>query len=106
MLAKFFERWPEKAAGKRCCDLSAGCGLVGIVLSKLEAEVTATDLEPNLPLLRKNFEANGESLGGSSLLAMRTAAPRQRAVELCRIEAPEYIAQRLLAEVQALKLTS
>lgn len=59
VLAKLFERWPERVAGRRCLDLSAGCGLVGVTLAKLGGEVTATDLEPNLPLLRKNFEANG-----------------------------------------------
>lgn len=64
VLAKLFERWPEQVAGARCLDLSAGCGLVGLALSKLgAAEVVATDLEPNLPLLRKNYEANGEPAG-------------------------------------------
>ncbi|GAB4816007.1 hypothetical protein N2152v2_003053 [Parachlorella kessleri] len=59
VLAKYFERWPLKVAGKRCLDSSAGCGLVGIALSKLgAAQVVATDLEPNLGLLRKNVEAN------------------------------------------------
>lgn len=29
MLAKYFERWAEKYKGRRCLDLSAGCGLVG-----------------------------------------------------------------------------
>jgi hypothetical protein len=27
--AKYAEKWPQLFAGKRCCDLSAGCGLVG-----------------------------------------------------------------------------
>jgi hypothetical protein len=27
--AKYVEKWPQLFAGKRCCDLSAGCGLVG-----------------------------------------------------------------------------
>ena len=30
-------------------------------MSKLGAEVWATDLEPNLPLLKDNFAANGKS---------------------------------------------
>lgn len=29
VVAKFFERWGNRWAGKRCLDLSAGCGLVG-----------------------------------------------------------------------------
>lgn len=60
MLAKFFERQAATIEGKRCLDLSAGCGLPGLVLSRLGAgAVVATDLAPNLPLLRKNAEANG-----------------------------------------------
>lgn len=60
MLAKFFERQAAAVAGKRCLDLSAGCGLPGLVLAKLGAgAVVATDLQPNLPLLRKNAAANG-----------------------------------------------
>ena len=29
VVAKYFERWGNRWAGKRCLDLSAGCGLVG-----------------------------------------------------------------------------
>ena len=29
VMAKYFERWNSLWAGKRCLDLSAGCGLVG-----------------------------------------------------------------------------
>ena len=29
VVAKFFERWGSRWAGKKCLDLSAGCGLVG-----------------------------------------------------------------------------
>ncbi|PSC72502.1 lysine methyltransferase METTL21D [Micractinium conductrix] len=60
VLAKLFEKHPQRWAGRRCLDLSAGCGLPGLALCKLGADaVTATDLAPNLPLLRKNAEANG-----------------------------------------------
>lgn len=38
-----------------CCLLPAG-----VVMAKLGASVTATDLEPNLPLLRSNCKDNGE----------------------------------------------
>ncbi|KAK9791359.1 hypothetical protein WJX73_007751 [Symbiochloris irregularis] len=27
VMAKYFERWPDLVCGKRCLDLSAGCGL-------------------------------------------------------------------------------
>ena len=65
MLAKLFERHASTVAGKRCLDLSAGCGLPGLVLAKLGAgAVVATDLAPNLPLLRKNSEANGAPEAG------------------------------------------
>lgn len=43
---------------RRCLDLSSGCGLVGIVMARLGALVTATDLKPNVPLLQRNCQAN------------------------------------------------
>ncbi|KAF6266140.1 putative methyltransferase-domain-containing protein [Scenedesmus sp. NREL 46B-D3] len=57
--AKYVEKWPELFAGKRCCDLSAGCGLVAVVMAKLGASAAATDLAPNLPLLIDNCKDNG-----------------------------------------------
>jgi predicted nicotinamide N-methyase len=63
VLAKYFELHSARYKAKRCLDLSAGCGLPGIVLSRLGAQVTATDLAPNLPLLEKNAAANGEGEG-------------------------------------------
>lgn len=54
------ERHQELVAGRAVLDLSAGCGLVAIVATRLGARRTvATDLEPNLPLLRRNCERNG-----------------------------------------------
>lgn len=67
VLAKMFERHAARFAGKRCLDLSAGCGLPGVVLSKLGARVTATDLAPNLALLEKNAKANGGCCSGAPL---------------------------------------
>jgi predicted nicotinamide N-methyase len=29
VVAKYAERWPDRFRGKRCLDLSAGCGLIG-----------------------------------------------------------------------------
>ena len=59
VLAKYLEKNAARYAAARCLDLSAGCGLPGIVLAKLGAKVTATDLGPNLVLLEKNAKANG-----------------------------------------------
>lgn len=59
VLSKYFERHPQLVEGKRCLDLSAGCGLVGLVLCKLGSDVVATDLKENLPLLQRNFNENG-----------------------------------------------
>ena len=79
VLAKYFERWPQKVAGKRCLDLSAGCGLVGIALAKLgAAQVVATDLEPNLALLHKNNEVNGEPLKLGPGYVSKTTVRHQR----------------------------
>jgi predicted nicotinamide N-methyase len=64
VLSKWAERHSALIAGKRCLDLSAGCGLVAAALAALGAEVVATDLAPNLPLLRANCEANGARLWG------------------------------------------
>lgn len=72
VLAKYFERHAGRYAGARCLDLSAGCGLPGLVLARLGARVTATDLSPNLPLLEKNAAANG---GPLSILDAWTDAP-------------------------------
>lgn len=55
VLAKYFEKRPDLVRGKRCLELGAGCGLVGIVMAVLEAAtVTLTDMAGNLPLLEKN----------------------------------------------------
>eukprot|EP00879_Flechtneria_rotunda_P030302 GHRR01032922.1.p1 GENE.GHRR01032922.1~~GHRR01032922.1.p1 ORF type:complete len:247 (+),score=39.72 GHRR01032922.1:247-987(+) len=59
VVAKYLEKWPVLVRGKRCLDLSAGCGLVAVVMAKLGAHVCATDLIPNLPLLQDNCRTNG-----------------------------------------------
>jgi predicted nicotinamide N-methyase len=48
----------------RAVELGSGCGLVSCVLARLGADVTATDMEGNLPLLGDNLRANGA--GGSA----------------------------------------
>lgn len=62
-MAKFFERWPQLVREKKCLDLSAGCGLVGIVMSKFGGIVTASDMGSNLSLLKKNWGANEVDAG-------------------------------------------
>ena len=65
VLSKFLERrfgaGPAALSGRRAVELGAGCGLVSCVLARLGADVTATDMEPNLPLLRDNLRANRAS---------------------------------------------
>lgn len=77
VLAKFIERRHREEqgawAGARCLDLSAGCGLVAVVLAALGASVVATDLQANLPLLRKNCDANGAGAAGGWELAVELA---------------------------------
>lgn len=44
---------------KRCLDLSAGCGLVAVVMSHMRpTSVVATDLVENIPLLQRNCTQN------------------------------------------------
>ncbi|CAG9461925.1 unnamed protein product [Pedinophyceae sp. YPF-701] len=60
VVAKMLEKAAERVRGKRCLELSAGTGLVAVVMARLGASrVVATDLEPNLPLLRRNVAKNG-----------------------------------------------
>ncbi|KAF5834016.1 putative methyltransferase-domain-containing protein [Dunaliella salina] len=59
VLSRYIERHASHFRGKRCLDLSAGCGLVGITLAVQGAEqVVATDLPPNIPLLHDNCQQN------------------------------------------------
>ena len=52
----------------------------GIVLAKLGAEVTATDLGPNLGLLLENFAANGAAQQ-PALHEERRLAPSMQHIE-------------------------
>lgn len=69
VVAKWAEKHAQQLVGQRVLDLSAGCGLVALAAARLgAARVVATDLGPNLPLLRKNAEANGEEQHGAATL--------------------------------------
>jgi len=57
-----------RGEGKRCCDVGAGCGLLGVSLCLLAPDVLGsvvlTDLPGQLPLLRKNVDQNGMEHSG------------------------------------------
>eukprot|EP00953_Heterococcus_sp_UTEX-ZZ885_P010457 6109-Heterococcus_DN1.PRE.1 len=55
------KQYSQKLHSKRVLELGAGCGLAGIYCSLKGADVTLTDLEQVLPILRTNVRAN---LGG------------------------------------------
>ena len=58
-LAHYFTKNPEVVRGKIILELGAGCGLCSIAASKLGAcKVIISDMECQLPHLRKNVLAN------------------------------------------------
>lgn len=65
VLSKWMERHKDASiAGASVVDLSAGVGLLAAVASRLGAgRVAATDLAPNLPLLRRNVERAADEGG-------------------------------------------
>lgn len=70
VLARMLEALPPGSfAGKRCVELGAGCGLVGLVLCAAGADVVLTDLPCNLRLLRANARANTKHLKGRARVA-------------------------------------
>ena len=93
VVSKYLERYPDLVKGCKCLDLSAGCGLVALVMkltqqlslettiidnensvekqianssahAKSDGFVVATDLAPNLNLLRKNCNQIGMPIVG------------------------------------------
>ncbi|KAG9309478.1 hypothetical protein JVU11DRAFT_10449 [Chiua virens] len=48
----------ERLAESHCLELGAGTGLLGLVLAGLVRTCTITDVEPLLPLIRKNVSLN------------------------------------------------
>jgi len=64
VVSKMLERHPSLVRGRRCLDLSAGVGLVAAVMARVgAAHVAATDLGPNLGLLRENL--SGANVAGA-----------------------------------------
>lgn len=67
VLAKYLERHQRrlKLDGAKVVELGAGTGVVGIAASVLGANVTITDLQRVVPLMKKNIETNNEVIFGS-----------------------------------------
>lgn len=61
-LGKYFSR-DVNIKGKNIIELGSGTGLVGIVCSKIGANVTLTDMKESLPLLQENVELNFKTVG-------------------------------------------
>lgn len=59
VLSDYLAEHPELCRGARALELGAGIGVVGLTVAFFGGEVTLTDLERQLPLLRRNAEANG-----------------------------------------------
>ena len=63
MVSKYLEIRKGLLTGMRCLDLSAGCGLVALVMNRCGAmQVYATDMEGNLDLLKENCETNAPGM--------------------------------------------
>jgi len=72
LLARYLELLPGKVHSKSVLELGAGCGLVGIAAGLLGAkEVTLTDLEYALPLMKENVELNRAQVEESNCKKIR-----------------------------------
>ena len=69
VLSRYLELHRHRYANSRAIELGAGCGLPGIVLRALGAEVVLTDLEDNLPLLEHNVQENVAGSGATARVA-------------------------------------
>ena len=70
LFSKHLCRNSSLVKGKRCVELGAGVGLVGMVAAALGADVVMTDLEAGLPLLEVNAaRSTAAAVGGSIKVA-------------------------------------
>ena len=70
LFSKHLCRNSSLVKGKRCVELGAGVGLVGMVVAALGADVVMTDLEAGLPLLEVNAaRSTAAAVGGSIKVA-------------------------------------
>jgi predicted nicotinamide N-methyase len=70
LFSKHLCRNSSLVKGKRCVELGAGVGLVGMVAAALGADVVMTDLEAGLPLLEVNAaRSKAAAVGGSIKVA-------------------------------------
>ena len=70
LFSKHLCRTSSLVKGKRCVELGAGVGLVGMVAAALGADVVMTDLEAGLPLLEVNAaRSTAAAVGGSIKVA-------------------------------------
>ena len=80
VVARMIERRADTYKGLACCDLSAGCGLPACVLAARTAcaAVVATDLAPNLPLLRRNVERAAAAAAEAAAVEQRGRALQEK----------------------------
>merc|ERR1740123_1277856 len=71
-----FKQRPGGLEGVRILELGAGCGLPGLALAQMGADVTLTDVPRLYPLLQENVSANFGSDGSLACDVALPAAPK------------------------------
>jgi methylase of polypeptide subunit release factors len=63
ILSEYLSQHPEIVRGKRCLEVGAGTGVVGITVACLGcAHVELTDLPEHVPVLEANIQMNREAI--------------------------------------------